>query len=38
LKVEINTREHENLFGIRAYPFGVENPRFTGQVSIAAFS
>ncbi len=37
LKVEINTREHENLYGIRAYPFGVENPWFTGQVSIAAF-
>lgn len=37
LKVEINTREHENLYGIRPYPFTVENPWFTGQVSIAAF-
>ena len=26
LKVEINTREHEHLYGIRSYPFAVENP------------
>ena len=37
LKIEINTREHENLYGIRAYPFAVKNPWSTGQVSIASF-
>jgi Nucleotidyl transferase AbiEii toxin, Type IV TA system len=31
LKVEINTREHENIYGIRTYPFAVENPWFTGR-------
>ena len=37
LKVEINTREHENLYGIRTYPFAVENPWFSGKVTIASF-
>ena len=37
LKVEINTREHENLFGIRHYPFAVENDWYQGQADIASF-
>ena len=37
LKVEINTREHENLYGIRNYPFAVKNPWFSGKVTIASF-
>lgn len=37
LKVEINTREHENLFGIRHYPFAVENDWYRGQTEIASF-
>lgn len=37
LKVEINTREHENLFGIRHYPFAVENDWYRGQAEIASF-
>lgn len=37
LKVEINTREHEPLFGIRAYPFAVENDWYQGQTEIASF-
>ena len=37
LKVEINTREHENLFGIRQYPFSVENDWYQGQTQIASF-
>jgi predicted nucleotidyltransferase component of viral defense system len=37
LKIEINTREHENLYGIRTYPFAVENPWFSGKVTIASF-
>lgn len=37
VKIEINTREHANLYGIRAYSFAVENPWFTGRTSIASF-
>lgn len=37
LKVEINTREHESLFGIRQYPFSVENDWYQGQTQIASF-
>jgi predicted nucleotidyltransferase component of viral defense system len=37
LKIEINTREHENLYGIRTHPLAVENPWFSGKVSIASF-
>ena len=37
LKVEINTREHKSLYGLRAYPFEIENPWFAGSTSIAAF-
>lgn len=37
LKVEINTREHQSLFGIRQYPFLVENDWYQGQAQIASF-
>ena len=37
LKVEINTREHENLFPIRPYPFAVESDWYQGQAEIASF-
>lgn len=37
LKVEINTREHESRFGIREYPFSVENDWYRGQTRIASF-
>lgn len=37
LKVEINTREHEPLHGIKAYPFAVENPWFTGKTEIRSY-
>lgn len=37
LKVEINTREHENLLGIRHYPFAVESDWFQGKTEIASF-
>jgi len=37
LKVEINTREHENLFGIRQFPFAVRNDWFSGEAAIASF-
>jgi len=37
LKVEINTREHEHLFGIRAYPFAVDSDWYQGKTEIASF-
>ena len=38
LKVEINTREHQNLFGLHDYPFRVDNPWFTGQSNVTSFA
>ena len=37
LKVEINTREHEPLFGIKSYPFAVESDWYQGKAEIASF-
>jgi len=37
LKVEINTREHASLLGVRRYPFAVENDWYRGNAEIASF-
>ncbi len=37
LKVEINTREQESLFGVRHYPFAVESDWYQGKAEIASF-
>ena len=37
LKVEINTREHQHLFGIRSYPFAVNSDWYQGETEIASF-
>lgn len=37
LKVEINTREHEHLFGIKPYPFEVDSDWYQGKTEIASF-
>lgn len=37
LKVEINTREHGSLFGIKPYPFAVESDWYQGKTEIASF-
>lgn len=37
LKVEINTREHECLYGIATYPFAVENGWYTGHAEVPSF-
>jgi predicted nucleotidyltransferase component of viral defense system len=37
LKVEINTREHASLLGVRRYPFAVENDWYHGAAEIASF-
>ena len=37
LKIEINTREHESLYGVRNYPFGIENGWHTAETAIRSF-
>ncbi len=37
LKVEINTREHDHLLGIKPYPFSVESDWYQGAAQIASF-
>lgn len=37
LKVEINTREHTHLLGIKPYPFAVESDWYRGKAEIASF-
>lgn len=37
LKLEINTREHANLYAIKKYPFGMESSWYTAQTNIASF-
>jgi predicted nucleotidyltransferase component of viral defense system len=37
LKVEINTREHNNLLGIRKYPFAVNSSWYQGTANIDSF-
>jgi predicted nucleotidyltransferase component of viral defense system len=37
LKVEINTREHECLYGIKQYPFEIDSSWFKAKTDIASF-
>lgn len=37
LKVEINTREHDSLYGVRPYPFAVQNGWYTGKANVQSF-
>jgi predicted nucleotidyltransferase component of viral defense system len=37
LKVEINTREHTHLLGIKPYPFAVDSDWYRGKTEIASF-
>ena len=38
LKVEINTREHQSVLGIKEYPFAVDNGWYQGEAGIASFA
>jgi predicted nucleotidyltransferase component of viral defense system len=38
LKVEVNTREHFAVLGVRNVPFAVESPWFTGSTAIVTFA
>jgi predicted nucleotidyltransferase component of viral defense system len=37
LKLEINTREHESLYTVKQYPFGIESGWHTCQTNIPSF-
>lgn len=37
IKVEINTREHEHLFGVKPYPFEVDSDWYKSKTEIASF-
>lgn len=37
LKVEINTREHQSLYGLRKYPFSMESRWHRAQTEIVSF-
>ena len=37
LKIEINTREHQPLLGIKPYPFAVDSEWYQGKTEIASF-
>lgn len=37
LKVEINTREHQPLYGLQTHPFKVENGWFAGSADIVSY-
>lgn len=37
LKVEINTREHESLLGVRRYPFSVHSDWYHGKTEIVSY-
>ena len=38
LKIEINTREHLNVFGVQEIPYKVENGWFSGECSVTGFA
>lgn len=37
LKIEINTREHFNVLGLKVIPYKIENPWFTGECNITCY-
>jgi predicted nucleotidyltransferase component of viral defense system len=37
IKVEINTREHDSVLGIKRYPYAVENRWYQAKANIASF-
>jgi predicted nucleotidyltransferase component of viral defense system len=38
LKVEVNTREHASLHGLKSYPFEVDNDWYQAKTEIASFT
>jgi len=37
LKIEVNTREHKSLLGVRSYPFQVDSDWFRARAEVASF-
>lgn len=37
VKIEINTREHQNYFGLKAYPFEIINDWYRGKADIVSY-
>lgn len=37
LKVEINTREHQSLYGLRRYPFAIDSGWYTATADVVSF-
>lgn len=37
LKIEINTREHFNVLGLKEIPYKVENPWFSGEYNLTGY-
>ena len=38
LKVEVNTREHASVHGLKSYPFAVDNDWYQAKTAIASFT
>jgi len=38
LKIEINTREHLNVFGVQEIPYKIENGWFSGECNVTGFT
>ncbi len=38
LKIEINTREHKSLYGIKRYPFALDNRWYRAKTEIVSFA
>ena len=38
LKIEINTREHLNIFGVQEIPYKIENGWFSGECKVTGFA
>ncbi len=37
LKIEINTREHQSLYGVKGYPFEITSTWFSGRTELSSF-
>jgi hypothetical protein len=37
LKIEINTREHLNIFGVQEVPYKIENGWFSDECKVTGF-
>ena len=38
LRIEINTREHDSLYGLQSYPFSIDNGWYSSKADIRSFT